>query len=151
VPDRPEGLHDDETLIDTLAVRFSTGIQSTLDEKPVNTLYRPPVTQRRSYLRWVRNANRAGFPVAGPEMVLGVSNERLLVWRTALIRARPKSFAGAVPLSSIQSAGVHRRVLSTVLTLLMEGGTIVTVETLHGRHLRAFAAAIPTFTDFRGL
>jgi hypothetical protein len=42
-------------------------------------------------------------------------------------------------------------VFSTVLTLLMEGGTIVALETLHGKHLRAFASAIPTFTDFRGL
>ena len=149
--DRPEGLHDDETLIATLAVRFSAGIQSSIDETPVNTMYRPVVTQRRSYARWVRTAGRAGFPVAGPEMVLGVSNERLLVWRTALIRARPRRFAGAISLTSIQSAGVHRRVFSTVLTLLLEGGAIIGVETLHGKRLRAFARTIPTFTDFKSL
>jgi hypothetical protein len=148
---RPEGLHDDEHLIDTLAVRFSSGIQGSIDETPVNTMYRPLVTQRRSYARWVRSATNARFPIAGPEMVLGVSSERLIVWRTALIRARPKRFAGAVPLASIQSAGVHRRVFSTVLTLLMDGGSIVAVESLHGRRVRRFASAIPSFTDFKGL
>jgi hypothetical protein len=149
--DRPDGLHDDETLIDWLGVRFSAGMQASLAEKPANTLYRPSITQRHSYARWVRGANAAGFPIAGPEMVIGVSNERLLVWRTALIRARPKRLAGAVPLTNIQSAGTHRRVFATVLTLLLEGGAIVGVETLHGKHLRRFAAAIPTFNDFRGL
>jgi len=149
--DRPEGLHDDETLIDLIGVRFSAGIQSSIDETPVNSMYRPSITQRHSYARWVRNAGRAGFPIAGPEMVIGVSNERLLVWRTALIRARPRRFAGAVALTSIHSAGVHRRVFATVLTLLLEGGTIVGVETLHGKHLRAFASAIPSFNDFKSL
>src|SRR4051794_12756793 len=115
--DRPDGLHDDETLIDTLAVRYSAGMQVSITDTPENTMYRPSVSQRRSYARWVRTAKAAGFPIAGPEMVVGVTNERLLVWRTALIRARPKQLVGGVPLSHIQSAGVHRRVLATVLTL----------------------------------
>jgi hypothetical protein len=149
--DRPDGLHDGENLIDTLAVRFSAGMQSSLDDTPVNSMYRPAVTQRHSYARWVRNASRAGFPIAGPEMVIGVSNERLLVWRTGLMRARPKQLAGAVPLATIQSAGVHRRVFATVLTLLLESGSIVGVETWHGRRLRTFASAIPSFNDFKGL
>jgi hypothetical protein len=149
--DRPEGLHEDETLIDTLAVRYSAGMQASVTETAPNTLYRQSIAQRRSYARWVRTATTAGFPVAGPEMVLGVTNERLLVWRTALIRARPRQLAGGIPLARIQSAGVHRRVFATVLTLLFESGTIVGLETLHGRHLRTFTTAIPTYTDFRGL
>jgi len=84
-------------------------------------------------------------------MVIGVSNKRLLVWRTSFMRAQPKLLAGAVPLAHIQSAGVHRRVFSVVLTLLLEGGAIVGVETMRGKHLRTFASAIPSFNDCKGL
>jgi hypothetical protein len=147
--DQPPGLEDGELLIDALAVRFSAGMQATIDATPTNSLYRPSVVQRHSYARWVRHSASVGFPIAGPEMIIGVTATRLVVWRTAMIRARPKRFAGAVPLKQIHSAGVHRRVFSSVLTLLFESGTIVGVETLHGRHLRAFATAIPTYSDYR--
>ncbi|HEX4491303.1 MAG TPA: hypothetical protein VH914_08885 [Acidimicrobiia bacterium] len=134
-----------------LALRFSAGMQASVTETPANTMYRPSISQRRSYARWVRIAKRANFPIAGPEMVVGVTSERLVVWRTALIRARPRRFAGAIPLSSIQSAGVHRRVFATVLTLLLADGAIVGLETLHGKRLREFASTIPSFNDFKGL
>jgi hypothetical protein len=124
-------------------------MQATVDATPSNSLYRPSMVQRHSYARWVRRSASVGFPIAGPEMIIGITAERLLVWRTAMLRARPKRFAGALPLTHIQSAGVYRRVLASVLTLLFEDGTIVGVETLHGRHLRAFATAIPTYADYR--
>ena len=40
-----------------------------------------------------------GVPIAGLEMILGITQERLLVWRPALMRSRPRRFAGAVPLA----------------------------------------------------
>ena len=48
-----------------------------------------------------------------------------------------KRFAGALPLSRIRRAGVHRTVFASVLTLLFDDGTIVGVETMRGRRLRA--------------
>jgi hypothetical protein len=112
-------------------------------------MYRPSVVQRHAYAHWARRAAAAGFPVAGPEMILGITQERLLVWRPALLRSRPRRFAGAVPLSRIHSAGVHRRVFASILTLLLEHGTIVGVETMRGARLRQFAACIPSYTDHK--
>ena len=132
-----------------MAVRFSAGMQAHIDAQAPSSMYRPSISQRLSYARWVRNASAAGFPIAGPEMVIGVSDDRLLVWRTALVRARPRRFAGSVALTDIQSAGVHRRVFASVLTLLFPQGKIVGLETLHSRRLREFATAIPTYTDHR--
>jgi hypothetical protein len=147
--DRPDGLFDGEELLALLAVRFSAGMQTQLDTATTPTMYRPSVVQRHAYAHWARRSAAVGFPIAGPEMILGVTPERLLVWRPALLRSRPRRFAGAVPLARIQSAGVHRRVFSSVLTLLFEQGAIVGVETMRTSRLRELAAAIPAYTDYR--
>src|ERR1700687_2250851 len=117
---RPEGLLDAEELLALLSVRFSAGMQTHVDTAAAPGMHGPSVVQRHAYAHWARRYAAAGFPIAGPEMILRVTSERLLVWRPALLRSRPRRFAGAVPLARIQSAGVHRRVFSSVLTLLFE-------------------------------
>jgi hypothetical protein len=82
-------------------------------------------------------------------MILGVSRERLLVWRPALLRSRPRRFAGAIDLAQIHSAGVHRKLFASVLTLLLADGKLIGVETLRTSRLRRFAAAIPSYTDYK--
>lgn len=82
-------------------------------------------------------------------MFLGITQERLLAWRPALVRSRPSRFAGAITLSQIRNAGVHSRIFSSVLTLLFDDGAIVAVETTRRSKLRRFASAIPTYTDHR--
>ena len=146
---RPEGLLDGEELVALLAVRYSPGLQTDLAEAQPSGLPRPSVVQRHSYATWVRRSTAVGFPIAGPEMILGVTQERLLVWRPALLRSRPRRFAGAIALSQIHSAGVHRKLFASVLTLLFDGGKLVAVETLRGSRLRRFAATIPSYTDYK--
>jgi hypothetical protein len=147
--ERFEGLLDGEELIALLAVRYSPGLQTDLDETAPSGLRRPSVVQRHAYAHWVRRAAAAGFPIAGPEMILGVTQERLLVWRPALLRSRPRRFAGAIALSQIHSAGVHRKLFASVLTLLLGQGKLVGVETLRSSRLRRFATAIPSYTDYK--
>jgi hypothetical protein len=147
--DRPDGLHDGETVLALLAVRFSAGMPSNVEAATAPGMHRPAVVQRHAFAHWAQRSAAVGFPVAGPEMILGVTAERLLVWRPAFVRSRPRRFAGAVPLSRIQRAGVHRRVFASVLTLLFEQGEIVGVETMRGSRLRAFASALPAYTDYR--
>ena len=130
-------------------VRFSAGMPESVATSGKTSLRPPSVVQRHAYAHWARRCAAAGFPIAGPEMILGITQERLLVWRPAFLRSRPRRFAGAIPLSRIHSAGVHRRVFSSVLTLLLDDGAIVGVETVHSTHLRRFAAAIPTYTDHK--
>jgi hypothetical protein len=147
--DRPDGLLEGEELLDLLSVRYSAGMQTHVDSAPSKSLYRPMMVQRHSYARWSRRSSATGFPVAGPEMVLGITAERLVVWRPGLIRSTPRRYAGAVPLARIQSAGVHRRVFASVLTLLLEQGSIVGVETMRSKRLREFASHIPAYRDYR--
>ncbi|HEX2738076.1 MAG TPA: hypothetical protein VHP57_08070 [Acidimicrobiia bacterium] len=144
--ERLVGLLDGEELVAMLAVRYSPGMQTDLEEAAPSGMRRPSVVQRQAYALWVRRSAAAGFPIAGPEMILGVSHERLLVWRPALLRSRPRRFAGAITLSKIHSAGVHRKLFASVLTLLLDDGKLVGVETLRTTRLRRFAAAIPSYT-----
>jgi hypothetical protein len=147
--DRADGLLDGEALLATLGVRFSPGVQAHVKaEQP--SMYRPAIVQRHAFARWARTAASAGFPIAGPAMVIGVTPERLLVWRPSFFGSSPRRFAGAVPLSRVQLAGVHRQFIASVLTLMFEDGTIVGVETWRTARLRALAALIPAYTDYRG-
>jgi hypothetical protein len=147
--DRPDGLLDGEELLGTIGVRFSAGMQTHVKaDQP--SMYRPSIVQRHAFAKWARTAAGVGFPVAGPAMVIGVTPERLLVWRPSFFGSRPRRFAGALPLSRIQRAGVHRQLIASVLTLMFEDGSIVGVETWRTARLRALAASIPTYTDYRG-
>jgi hypothetical protein len=145
--DRLDGLRDDEEVVAMLRVRFSAGLPANITGTPTPTMFRQTVVQRHAYAQWAQRCAAIDFPVAGPEMILGVTQERLLVWRPAFIRSRPRRFAGAVDLARIRSAGVRRRVFASVLTMLFEDGAIVGVETSRASRLRQFAAAIPTYND----
>ena len=142
---RPAGLPDDEELVALLPVRFSIALPHHVDAAPSPTIV-GSVVQRRAFSAWCDRATAVDFPVAGPEMILGVTAHQVLVWRPALIRSRPKRFAGAIPIERIRRAGVRRRVFSSVLAMMFEEGELLGVETMRGRRLDAFAAAIPTYT-----
>jgi hypothetical protein len=146
---RPEGLFDDEAIVASLRVRFSARLPSHIDLAATPTRYRPTVAQRHAYAHWADGAAAAGFPIAGPDMILGITQERLLVWRPALLRSRPRRFAGAIPLSRIRNAGVRRRMFTAVLALLLDDGAIVGLEAPQASRLRRFATAIPTYNDHR--
>jgi hypothetical protein len=130
-----------------LRVRFSPGMPADVATSGKTTVRAPTIIQRHAYALWARRAGTAGFPIPGPEMILGITQGRLLAWRPALIRSRPRRYAGAIPLARINSAGVHRRIFSSVLTMLLDDGAIVGVQTVHTKQLRRFAAAIPSYTD----
>jgi hypothetical protein len=141
---------DGETLLATISVRFSPGMPLDINAAATHhTMYRPSVVQRHAFAQWSERSYAVGFPVAGPEMVLGVTAERLLVWRPTFLRTRAGRFAGAIPIERIHRAGMRRRILASVLVLLFEDGAIIGVETLRTSKLREFARAIPTFTDDR--
>ncbi len=147
--DSPAGLREGETIVALQRVRFSAGMPETVATSGKTPVRPPSVIQRHAYAVWARRASTAGFPIAGPEMILGITEERLLAWRPAMLRSRPRRFAGGIPLNRINSAGVHRKVFSLVLTLLLDDGAIVGVETVHSKQLRRFAAGIPSFTDHK--
>jgi hypothetical protein len=146
---RPAGLLEGEEVVAMMRVRFTGGLPTNIDPNAQVTMRRQTMIQRRAYAHWARRAAAAGFPIAGPEMILGVTKERLIVWRPRLFGTRPKRFAGALSLSRIDSASVHRKLFASALTLLFDNGAIVGVEATRTSRLRQFAAAIPTYIDHK--
>jgi hypothetical protein len=147
--DRLDGLLDGEDLVARISVRFSAGLPARVTDAMQPTLYRPSFVQRHAFADWAARADSVGFPVAGPEMIIGITAERVVVWRPAFLGTRPGRLAGAMALADIRRAGMRRRILASVLVMLFDDGTMVGVETLRTARLRAFATAIPTFSDDR--
>ena len=95
-----------------------------------------------AYDAWRAQADTMGFTTAGPEMVLGVTDARLVVWRTTFWLNRPESITGKMPLARILDVATARHGAVTSMALALDTGEIVEVEALRGRRLRALAATL---------
>jgi hypothetical protein len=108
-------------------------------------------TRMRAFDAWEATARAAGFPCAGPEMLLGVTDRRLLVWRTSFFLARPLDIAASMPLERIVGLSVIRHGLVTSVAFVLDNGAIIEVEAMRGRGLRALAEQVQTaVADRRG-
>ena len=85
------------------------------------------------------HAESVGFPVAGPEMWLGVTESRLIVWRTTFVLSRPGSVHGVIPLDQVADVATARHGLVTGLAIALTSGQYVEVEALRGRRLQHLA------------
>lgn len=103
--------------------------------------------RQRQFQAWFESAQAAGFPALGPDMVLGVTDERLLVWRPSFFLSRPGRLAGAISIATILDVACARRGFVTSLSLLFEGGRIVEFEAMRGRKVRRFAALLAARRD----
>ena len=77
-------------------------------------------------------------------MLLGVTDRRIVVWRTSFFLARPLDIADAMPLEQIVDLTVVRHGLVTGVAFVLQNGTIVEIEAMRGRTLRHLADAIVT-------
>lgn len=101
-------------------------------------------TRLRAFDAWTEIARAAGFPTAGPDMMLGATATRLVVWRTSFFLGRAVEVAGTMPLARIAQVGAVRHGIVTGLAFVVADGTIVEVEAIRGRRLRRLAATIQT-------
>ena len=95
-----------------------------------------------AYYAWREHAETVGFTTTGPEMVLGLTNTRLVVWRTTFWLSRPGSISGKVPLTQVADVATTRHGIVTGLAFALRNGQIVEVEAMRGRRLRHFADAL---------
>ena len=72
-------------------------------------------------------------------MVLGLTENRLLVWKTTFWMNRPGAIAGEVPLEKVHDVAATRHGMVTGLAIAMKTGQIVEVEAMRGRRLRHLA------------
>jgi hypothetical protein len=98
--------------------------------------------RHRAFESWRDGADAAHFPIAGPEMVLVVTSDRLLVCKPSFWSGRAAEVAGAVPLEKIAEVVVVRAGLVTGCAIALTSGAFVQVEAVRGRRLRALARAL---------
>ena len=88
---------------------------------------------------WAAGVRAAGFSPEDPEMVLGVTDRRLIAWRKSFFLGRPTEFSTSLPIDELYDVIVVRHGLLTGVTFVTTLGGIVEVEALRGRRLRHLA------------
>jgi hypothetical protein len=96
---------------------------------------------------WCMHAESVGFPAAGPEMWLGLTDSRLIVWNTTFMLNRPGAVKGVVPLTDVAQVATARHGLVTGLAVALSSGQFIEVEAMRGRRLRRFAAELRDALD----
>jgi hypothetical protein len=120
------GLEDDEQLLAACRVSL-TGQAASADTRA----RRPNVDLAR----------RLGFPLPSRVFVLGISNRRLLLWRTTLWLAKPAHLGGSLPLQLVAAVRTTRLRGTRRLVVLLESGVVLTVGPLLGGGLAELDAA----------
>ncbi|MGQ0823614.1 MAG: hypothetical protein ACT4OX_01050 [Actinomycetota bacterium] len=72
-------------------------------------------------------------------MVVGVTDDHLLVWRASFGLGRPVQLAGSLPIDEIAGVAAARHGIVTGVAFALNLGGVVEIEALRGRRLRAFA------------
>jgi hypothetical protein len=96
----------------------------------------------RAYQGWSALARNARFPEVGPEMVLHLTNRRIAVRKPTFWMGRATNQGDDIDLRDIAAVAVQRHGLVVGLAIAMKDGSIVEVETMRPRRLRAFARSI---------
>jgi hypothetical protein len=161
---RVDGLDTDEHLVRWMAVSFAGSAETSVrgafplgmgrigtpltagasePRAAMHTVPRAPHGRRGAIAQWASAADHCGFPVAGGDMVLGLSDQRRVhVWRPRFWRARPGRHVGWFPCSRIVQVATTRQMLTTRMTWLIDDSSVIGFESMHARRLRAFADAV---------
>ena len=133
------GLEPDERLISRAPASFrgatAASVRSTFALGSARA-------RRQEFDAWCMHAESVGFPAAGPEMWLGLTESRLIVWSTTFMLSRPGAVEGAVPLAEVAEVATVRHGLVTGLAVALTTGQFIEVEAMRGRRLRRFADAL---------
>lgn len=98
--------------------------------------------RQKAYQAWRVDVEALGFPTAGPEMAILLTETRLLICRITFWLGRPTTIEGSIPLARVAGVGTGRHGLVTVLTVALTNGQIVDFEAMRGGPLRRFATAL---------
>jgi len=103
--------------------------------------------RRQAHFAWCSHAESIGFPPAGPEMWLGLTESRIIVWGTTFMLSRPGAVKGVVPVTEVADVATTRHGLVTGVAVAMKTGQFIEVEAMRGRRLRRFAALLREVVD----
>jgi hypothetical protein len=138
-PREVPGLEPDEQVLAMTAASFRGALAATVRS---TMAFGSARVRNRAFDGWRAAVADAGFPTAGPEMVLALTDRRVLVFHTSFWTERPHEFAGAVPRSRITQIAVRRHGAVVGLAMALDSGQIVEIEAMRSRRLRRFAAAL---------
>jgi len=132
------GLEADEELVDMMTVAF----RGSLAASTRGLALASSRSRLKQFHVWEEVAHGAGFPTNRPEMVIGVTSQRLVVWKPSFWLGHPRQFVGEVPITRLINAETYRRGLAHVLALGFTNGMYVELEAMRGRRLRRLRDAI---------
>ena len=137
--DRPfPGLDDDERLLVKMTVAFRGALATSTKFFAVSATR----LRMRAFDAWAQHAEQVGFPTAKPEMVIGVTDRRIVVWRPSFWASQPAALVGTVPFEQLAAVEVYREGLSVVLVFTFKTGEFVEVESMRATRMRAIRDAI---------
>jgi hypothetical protein len=107
--------------------------------------------RQKAYEDWRNAVEQAGFPTAGAEMVLALTDQRLFACRTTFWTSRPADVGGTMDVSRIHSVATSRHGMVTGLAFALTNGQVIEVEAMRGGAVRRFAHAVQLVLDQRSL
>ncbi len=142
-----EGLEPDEGLLMWMPVSFA-GSAGTSARGAFSL--RPAKVRRDAVDAWASAADACGFPFVGGDMVMGISDQRRIhVWRPQFLLARPGHHRGWFPCGRVAQVGVTRHGAAVRMTMLIDDGTLVGVESMRSRRLRRLASLVSSHAPDR--
>jgi hypothetical protein len=96
----------------------------------------------RAYHEWHSAATSAGFPSAPADMVLVVTDRRILFGKPTFWGRVPSRYWSALDLESISQIVASRHGIVTGVAFALYDGTIVEIEAMRGRQLRRFSGTV---------
>jgi hypothetical protein len=132
------GLEADEPVLAKMTVAF----RGALAASTRGLGFMSSRSRLRHFASWAEHADHAGFPFAKPEMMIGITDRRVAVWRPTFWFGRPAELVGTVPFEQLAQVEVYRSGLAVALVFLFKSGELVEVESMRARRMHGIRDAV---------
>jgi hypothetical protein len=126
------GLEDDEPLLVKMTVTFRGAMASNLR----GLAFASNRTRMKAFSAWAMHAEAVGFPTRKPEMTLGVTDRRIVLWKPSFWLGRPDEMIGTVPFEQLAAVEVYRQGLAVSLVFGFKHGEFVEVESMRAGRMK---------------
>ena len=135
---RPERLDlaPDESVLATSNASFRGAAGGSLR---VTSVLGSSRARHELFLVWRDQASAIGFPTAGEDMQIALTDQRLIVCKSSFWLSRPVGVAGSLPLDQVAEVAIVRQPFLTGIALAIKHKGIVQLEAVRGRRLRRLA------------
>jgi hypothetical protein len=92
--------------------------------------------RQKAHAEWLETVNASGFPGAPADMVVAITDRRMLIGKPGFWGGPPKAYKEEFPLALIAEAVTVRHGLITSAAFALTNGHIVEIESMRGRRLQ---------------